>query len=69
METESNPRPKIQLWHPTFKGVVEEVAEEDKDAWLTQGWRADNPHGETSEPQEAPSPNSPFVSNPATEEE
>ena len=69
METETNPRPKIQLWHPIFKGVVEEIAEGDKDAWLAQGWVTDNPHVEAPEPQDAPSPINPFVSNPATEEE
>lgn len=69
METESNPRPKIQLWHPIFKGVVEEVLEEDKDAWLAQGWVAGNPHGETSEPQGGPSPIKPSIDNPTTEEE
>lgn len=69
METETNPRPKIQLWHPIFKGVVEEIAEGDKDAWLAQGWVTDNPHGETSEPQDDPSPNSPSIDNPTTEEE
>lgn len=69
METESSSRPKIRLWHPIFKGVVEEVLEEDKDVWLAQGWLANNPHGETSEPQDAPSPNNPFANNPATEEE
>ena len=30
METETNPRPKIRLWHPIFKGVVEEVLEEER---------------------------------------
>lgn len=65
METATNPRPKIRLWHPIFKGVVEE----DKDAWLAQGWRADNPHGETSEPQDNPSPINPSIDNPTTEEE
>lgn len=69
METATNPRPKIRLWHPIFKGVVEEVFEEDKDAWLAQGWRADNPHGETSEPQDNPSPINPSIDNPTTEEE
>lgn len=69
METATNPRPKIRLWHPIFKNVVEEVFEEDKDAWLAQGWVADNPHGETSEPQDVPSPIKPSVDNPATEEE
>lgn len=69
METESSPRPKIRLWHPIFKNVVEEVFEEDKEAWLAQGWVADNPHGETSEPQDVPSPSKPSVDNPATEEE
>ena len=69
METETNPRPKIRLWHPIFKGVVEDVTEEDKDAWLAQGWRADNPHGETSEPQGASSPSKPSIDNPTTEEE
>ena len=69
METESNPRPKIQLWHPIFKGVVEEVLEEDKDAWRAQGWRPDNPHDEASEPQDAPSPSKPSIDNPTTEEE
>ena len=33
METESSPRPKIRLWHPIFKNVVEEVFEEDKEAY------------------------------------
>ena len=69
METESSPRPKIRLWHPIFKNVVEEVFEEDKEAWLAQGWVGDNPHGETSEPQDVPSPSKPSVDNPATEEE
>lgn len=69
METATNPRPKIQLWHPIFKGVVEEVTEEDKDAWLTQGWLTDNPHGEISGPQDNPSPIRPSIDNPATEEE
>ena len=69
METATNPRPKIRLWHPIFKDVVEEVLEEDKDVWLAQGWVTDNPHVETPEPQDDPSPNSPFTGNPATEKE
>lgn len=69
METEANPRPKIRLWHPIFKGVVEEMLEEDKDAWLAQGWLTGSPHGEISEPQGSPSPIKPLTNNPTTEEE